>query len=300
MASLTLYIAERWQRLIQGCALVLLLATAQPATAEPTVTTLTYKQVGDEELLLDVVVPEQVETKEASESADRSLPVVIVVHGGGWGSGDRKTMIAPVLETLTQAGCIYVSLEYRLSPQHRWPACLDDVQDGVAWTKDHIAEYGGDPDRIAILGYSAGGQLAFWAAIRDTSPHRLKGLIGLAPTTDFLEDLGRRSGPSKALRDLMNCEQDESLAITLQRLYEASPINYLHDKMPPILLIHGSADRSVPLQQSVHIQQKIAEQRWDVPCELYRIEGAPHRQSEWDQFDEGYKRKLREWLGKHL
>jgi acetyl esterase len=268
---------------------------SQPADAATNsqLTTIEYKRVGAEPLLLDVCVP-------AQDAKTNLRPVVIAVHGGGWGSGDRKTDFPPVLRALTEGGYIYVSMDYRLSPKHRWPACREDVDDAVAWSKAHIREHGGNPDRMAILGYSAGGQLAFWSAIRDQPPHRLKCVIGLAPATDFLEDLGRRSGPSKALRDLMNCEVDEPFEKTVLRLYEASPINHLHERMPPILLIHGTEDRSVPFQQSLHIQHKIQEKRWKLECEIYKIEGAPHRQTEWDKFDLGYKQKLIEWLGQRL
>lgn len=259
-------------------------------------TTVAYKQVDGESLLLDVCLP----PTESEADHPAPYPVVIVVHGGGWGSGDRKTMIGPVLQTLTQGRYAYVSMDYRLSPQHRWPACREDVEDAVAWTKANITQHGCDADRIAILGYSAGGQLAFWAAINDHEPHRLKALVGLAPATDFLEDLGRRSGPSVALRDLMNCTDDEPFGQTLLRLYNASPINHLHAGMPPILLIHGTDDRSVPVQQSIHIQHKIEEKGWDVPCEVYRIDGAPHRQTEWDPFDQQYKQKLLDWLAQNL
>lgn len=279
-------------RLALGVAL--LGALADPASADARVTTVEYKKVDGKSLLLDVGVPE------AKPNPEGSLPVVIVVHGGGWGSGDRKTAIRPVLKTLSRSGYLFVSVDYRLSPEYRWPACRDDVDDAVAWTKAHVAAHGGDPDRIAILGYSAGGQLAFWAAIRDQPPHKLKALIGLAPATDLLEDLGRRGGPSVAMRDLMDYREDQPFEKVLLKMYEASPINALHDKLPPILLIHGSADQSVPFQQSVHVQMKIKEAKWDLPCEIHRIEGAPHRQSEWDKFDEGYKAKLAAWLGEHL
>lgn len=273
--------------------LVQFLSQSAVATTNAQLTTVEYKRVGAEALLLDVCVP-------AQDGKTQLRPVVIAVHGGGWGSGDRKTDFPSVLQALTEGGYIYVSMDYRLSPKHRWPACRDDVADAVTWTKSQIREHGGDPDRMAMLGYSAGGQLAFWAAISNQPPHQLKALVGLAPTTDFLEDLGRRSGPSPALRDLMNCEADEAFEKTLLRLYAASPINYLHESMPPILLIHGTEDRSVPFQQSVHIQQKIQEKRWKLECELYQIKGAPHRQSEWDKFNPDYKQKLLDWLGKHL
>ena len=263
------------------------------AVEAATLTSVEYKNVGGEALLLDVCVPESTIHK----GENGLLPVVIIVHGGGWGSGDRKTMMQPILDTLTGGGYIFVSMDYRLSPASRWPACQEDVTDALAWTKAHVSEYGGDPDRMAVLGYSAGGQLAFWAAINDVGPHKLKGLIGVAPATDFLNDLGRRNGPSKALRDLMNCDENDPMEKTLLRLYEASPINYLHENMPPILILQGTEDRTVPPQQSRNIQLKIKDQHWKVPCEIYAVPGAPHRQSEWDKYDPGYKKKLLDWLG---
>lgn len=279
-----------------ACAMVFPSAARAQESGRPasTITTVEYKQAGDESLKLDVCVPK------SDAGGTTSRPVLVVVHGGGWGRGDRKTMIQPVLDTLVSSGYIYVSPDYRLSPKHRWPACREDVEDAVAWTKKHVGRYGGNPDRIGILGYSAGGQLAFWAAIHDKPPHALKAIVGLAPTTDFLEDFGRRGGPSKALRDLMGCAADEPLERTLLRLYQASPINFLRNDLPPILLIHGTEDRSVAIQQSLHIMHKIEEKRWKVPCEIHKIEGAPHRQSEWDRFDVGYKKKLIEWLGTRL
>lgn len=288
-------LVRRLQRILVGLLVPLALSGAS-AAADPQVTTLEYKRVGDEVLLLDIGAPDPA----ASAGSSGLRPVVIVVHGGGWAGGDRKTDIPSILQTLNAGGYLYVAMDYRLRPKHPWPACRDDVADAVAWTKAHIRDHGGDPDRIAILGYSAGGHLAFWAAIRDQPPHALKGLIGLAPATDLLEDLGRRGGPDPGMRRFMDGKDGDSLGTILARLYEASPINALHDGMPPILLLHGTEDRSVPFQQSFHIKRKIADNHWNVPCELQPIVGAPHRQSDWEKFDREYRAKLLAWLGEHL
>lgn len=259
-------------------------------------TTVQYKVADNEPLRLDVCVP----APTIRVATNQLRPVVIVIHGGGWSGGDRKTDIRPILETLTAGEYIYVSMDYRLSPKYHWPAFCEDVDDAVAWTKAHVAEYGGDPDRIGILGYSAGGQLAFRAAALDKPPHRLKALIGVAPATDFLEDIGRRGGLSEAMREVMGFPDDEPLDKELQQLYQRSPINQLHDGMPPILILQGTADRTVTLQQSLNIQWKIHDQHWKIPCEIYEVQGAPHRQSEWDRHDPGYRKKLLDWLGAHL
>lgn len=270
--------------------LALIAMTISAAQAAPRLDTVEYKQTDGQPLLMDISQP---------EGAEGELPVVVIVHGGGWGAGDRKTMITPVLETLTKGGCVWASMDYRLSPASQWPACLEDVEDALAWVKENIEQYHGDPERIAILGYSAGGQLAFWTAIHDKGPHKVKALIGLAPATDFLEDIGRRGGASKALRALFGVEKAPDAEV-LMKLYDCSPINGLTAGLPPILLIHGTDDMSVPFQQSLNIQRKLKEMKSGVPCEIYKIKGAPHRQSEWDDFDAGYKKRLNEWLKENL
>lgn len=266
------------------------------AAAELQLHTVEYKSVGGDALLLDVWSP----VEATGNQSDDLRPVVIVVHGGGWGSGDRKTMIPSVLETLRSAGYVYVSMDYRLVPPHTWHECYADVVDAIAWTKTHVCHHGGDPDRMAILGYSAGGQLAFLAGMRDEAPHKLRAMIGLAPATDLLEDLGRRGGMNPHMQAVIGHKHGEPLKEYLLKMYQASPINHVHEAMPPILLIHGSADRSVPFVQSEQLRLRIEDTDWGVPCEVYRIAGAPHRQTEWDDYDEGYQQKLVEWLAKRL
>jgi len=92
----------------------------------------------------------------------KKLPVLMMIHGGGWRGGDKGN--PPVGENLARFYCgegfILVSVNYRLTPAGKHPANIQDVAKAVAWVHDHVAEHGGDPERIAVMGHSAGGHLA--------------------------------------------------------------------------------------------------------------------------------------------
>jgi cation diffusion facilitator CzcD-associated flavoprotein CzcO/acetyl esterase/lipase len=94
------------------------------------------------------------------------LPVVVFYHGGGWVAGSLDLADAPCRQLAEQLGAIVVSAHYRLAPEHPFPAATDDTFAALCWVRKHIAEYGGDPDRIIVMGESAGANLAAVAAIR--------------------------------------------------------------------------------------------------------------------------------------
>jgi acetyl esterase/lipase len=89
----------------------------------------------------------------------KSLPVVVWIHGGGWQAGDKAEMKEKP-QALTQKGLVVVSVNYRLEPKVTMGELVRDVAKSVRWVHDHVAEYGGDPQRLFIMGHSAGAQLA--------------------------------------------------------------------------------------------------------------------------------------------
>ena len=250
-------------------------------------TDIEYGEAAGEKLLLDVCVP----------SGEGPFPVAIIVHGGGWGSGDKQQDIDVLFEPLTNGKFAWFSINYRLAPKHRWPACLEDVQSAIRWVKTYAAEYKGDPRRIALIGYSAGGQLVCHAAALAQDDTRVQAVVGFAPPTDQVADSERRGGLSPSMTNLVNRakELDEESRAILRTL---SPINYVKAGMPPFLLFHGTEDKSVPYAQSVNFQVKLKEV--GVPCELITLPGAPHRITQWDKFDPSYKEKLIAWLKQTL
>jgi pectinesterase len=265
--------------------------TQKSASAMPVPATLKsdieYGEAGGEKLMLDASVPD----------GDGPFPVAIMVHGGGWTGGDKERDHIPVLDALTAARFTWFSINYRLAPKYRWPACLEDVETAIRWVKAHAAEYKGDPDRIALVGYSAGGHLACQAVVTGKDDIRVRAVVGLAPPTDHVADSERRGGLSPSMRDLVDRpkELDERSRAILR---EISPINYVKPGLPPFLLIQGTADRSVPYEQSVSFQAKLKEA--GVPCELVTIQGAPHRLTEWERYDPSYRDKMIAWLKRTL
>lgn len=105
---------------------------------------------------------------------DAKAPVLVQVPGGAWVLGWRRPQAYPLMSHLAARGWVCVSLNYRVSPRHTWPDHIVDVKRALAWVKENIAAYGGDPNFVAISGGSAGGHLCALAAltptIRDFSP----------------------------------------------------------------------------------------------------------------------------------
>lgn len=254
-----------------------------------------YGQAGGERLLLDASVPD----------GTGPFPIAILVHGGGWSSGDKSGSnrpgdgadISPWFEPLTQANFTWFSINYRLAPKHRWPACLEDVQTAIRWAKAHAAEFKGDPRRIVLFGHSAGGHLVCLAATLADESTRVQAVVGFAPVTNHEQDLPQRGGLSPSLQALLDRPKEvtpESLAI----LREISPLNHVKPGLPPFLLVHGDADKTVPYQQSLDFQARL--RAAGVVCDIITVKGAPHSLVAWEQIDAGYKPAMFAWLRRTL
>jgi alpha-L-fucosidase 2 len=246
-----------------------------------------YGTADGESLKLDASIPE----------GEGPFPIVVFIHGGGWGAGDKARDGIPSTEALTTAGFTWFSINYRLAPKHLWPACIDDVRTALRWIKAHAAEFKGDPNRIALVGYSAGGHLAALAATTARDDARPQAMVLFAGPTDLVADCERRGGLSPSLQALLSRKlalDDEARAI----LHEMSPLTHVSDKTPPCLLIHGTVDESVPYSQSVIFQAKL--QELGVPGELVTIPGGEHRMRDWKTLNPDHERKMVEWLNEVL
>lgn len=234
------------------------------------------------------------------------FPVVVLVHGGGWSSGDKAGAerprsgadITPWFAPLAEAGFLAVSINYRLAPAHRWPACLEDTRAALAWVRGNIAEYGGDPARVAVMGHSAGGHLALYAGLpTEAGDAPVRAVVGCAAVSDLVSDSRRRGGPSASLQMLFDLPADageEAYAM----LALVSPQYLVAEAYPPTLLLHGDQDKTVPLGQSQAFQARLGE--LGVECDLYVLAGAAHRLTEWSDHDPGWAKILTDWLQRKL
>ena len=153
-----------------------------PKEPYPNVTVVRDEHYGPDALqTLDVFTPQP--------KPARPAPVLLFVHGGGFVRGDKHQAGTPFQDNMmlwaTRHGMVGVNIDYRLAPKDPWPAGVDDLASAIAWTRDHIAQYGGDPNRIFIWGHSAGANhVADWVAHSDHQGHAaasVKGAILLSP-----------------------------------------------------------------------------------------------------------------------
>ncbi|MEI6949295.1 alpha/beta hydrolase [Paraflavisolibacter sp. H34] len=127
-----------------------------PAVAEKRA--IAYCKAGDRNLLIDAFYPAGAQTK-SKVTASAARPAVVIIHGGGWRSGNR-TQHYPLAQRLAALGYVCFTPEYRLSTEALYPAAVDDLKSAIRWVKAHSKEYGVDTSRVAVLGFSAGGELA--------------------------------------------------------------------------------------------------------------------------------------------
>jgi alpha-L-fucosidase 2 len=203
--------------------------------------------------------------------ADR--PIALLVHGGGWEAGDRVTYISPMFERLAKAGVAWVSIDYRLTPDVRHDEQLDDLRRAIDFVRANAVALGGDPERVLLVGESASGQMAALVASEDAA-RGLAGVVSFYGVYDFepmVKDAGPRSFPARLFdRHVL----DEG---TWRRLREASPLNRVRAGMPPMLLVHGTAE-SLWAQATAYSARLSAA---GVAHELVRLDGAPHGMENW-------------------
>ncbi len=172
-------------------------------------------------------------------------PVAMFVHGGGWAQRRRSEgpLFADITAGLVEQGIAVASPDYRLAPDHTWPAPLDDVECALAQIGTMAAPWQLDPSRVGAWGVSAGGHLVSLAGTRPAGPVALVAVADLYGPADLAA-----AGWPVSTGALIAQEFGSSPAV----LREASPRRWASAEDPPFLVVHGDADRSVPLAQSEH------------------------------------------------
>jgi acetyl esterase/lipase len=229
-----------------------------------------YNSSGPRQLSLDIF--------SLIKDSDSVKPCVILVHGGGWSSGDRSLMY-PLADYLAKNGYIAITIEYRLSPEAKYPAAVNDIKNAVTWVAKNGKDYNIDTSKITILGCSAGAQLAGLVGLTYTinkkNPHsnRISAIINIDGIMDFTSAEARRyeDDPSRkttAAGRWFGGRYAEKPGLW----HEASPVYYVNEYSPPILFINSSMPRFHAGRDEVI--KKLDE--FSIYHEVHTFDDAPH------------------------
>lgn len=194
-------------------------------------------------------------------------PVLVQVHGGAWIIGDKEQQGLPLVYHLASLGWVCVSINYRLSPRSTFPDHIVDVKRAIAWVKEHVAEYGGDPDFVVITGGSAGGHLSSLAALTAGDASLQPGFEGADTSVRAcvpfygVYDFTNRSGEGRAdmVPFLERLVFKARLAEARDVFDKASPMSRVHAGAPPFLVVHGTHDTLVPVAEARHFVELLRE-----------------------------------------
>jgi acetyl esterase/lipase len=189
---------------------------------------------------------------------DGKAPVIVQIPGGAWVLGWNRGQAYPLLAHLADRGWVCVSINYRVSPAHTWPDHIVDVKRALAWVKDNIAAFGGDPDFVAVTGGSAGGHLATLAALTPNDPAFQPGfedadtsVVAAVPVYgryDWVSTDG--SGRPEFIAFLQRFVVKKSFGENRRIYVDASPIERLTPQAPPFFVLHGQDDSLIPVGEA--------------------------------------------------
>ncbi|BBY63663.1 alpha/beta hydrolase [Mycolicibacterium helvum] len=186
-------------------------------------------------------------------------PVMVFLPGGAWVHGSRILQGYALMSHLAAKGWVCLSIDYRVAPHHRWPRHIHDVKAAIAWARANVDRFGGDRNFVAVAGCSAGGHLAALAGLTIDDPEyqahlpagsdtAVDAVVGIYGRYDW-ED---RSTPERTRfvdfleRVVVNKKQSRHGDL----FRKASPIARIHPKAPPFLVVHGSGDSVIPVEQA--------------------------------------------------
>jgi acetyl esterase/lipase len=257
--------------------------------------TFIYKQLKECKLSADVIIQA------------RQSPILIYLHSGGLIFGTRKWLSVEQIDFYVNAGYNLVAIDYRLAPETKLTEIIEDIRDALQWVRTSVCPaYGLNPDRIALLGCSAGAYLSLLAGTMEWRPQAIVSLYGYG---DIVGDWITKPSPYYCHRPLVSpalardrvgntelaegdwsrfdyylyCRQngvwlEEVTGLDRNRdarlLDSMNPMRLLTERFPPTLLLHGDQDTDVPYDQSVAMN--LALQKLGVDSELITIEGADH------------------------
>jgi acetyl esterase/lipase len=190
----------------------------------------------------------------------KGAPVLLQIHGGAWVIGDKREQGLPLMLHLAQRGWVCVAPNYRLSPKASWPDHLVDLKRAMAWIREHVEEYGGDPAFIAVTGGSAGGHLAAILALTANDPQFQPGFEDVDTSVqaavpfygiyDIANELGIKEAKWRTDSLMRKSVFKSNEYADRKRWRSASPLANTHADAPPFFVIHGLNDTLAPLPEA--------------------------------------------------
>lgn len=232
-----------------------------------------YGEVNGQKLLLDVHLPPASQTRR---------PAILLVHGGGWSSGD-KNELSERAAMLAAQGYVCFNINYRLvtDASNKYPAQLDDAQRAVRWIRARTATYNLDPQRVGAFGYSAGAHLV---ALLGTTDTRDNSDAALAPYSSRVQCVVEMSGPADLTvqwhgppdldtKHIIHNLMGKTFAQAPDAYRTASPLFRIDGKTTPFLIFQGSDDPIVPLDQSQRFYSALLKAKRDAKLIVFNGEG---------------------------
>lgn len=212
----------------------------------------------------DLIVP---------EGDPRKIPLLVWIHGGAWCGGEKRVLND--FERFIYRGCAVLSVDYRFSQEAPFPAQLLDCKMAIRWARAHADEYGYNADRIVVGGNSAGGHLA--ALLGVTNGDRCYDQGEYLQHSSHVQAVVDAFGPADLLAEEMP-DLAEALSMFVEndprKIRDASPVQLVTGREPPFLIIHGSDDPLVPVEQSRRLYRRLKASGVDV--DYHEIRGGGH------------------------
>jgi acetyl esterase/lipase len=252
-----------------------------------------YASPGGVDLKLDVFSP--------TDLRDTPKPILLFIHGGGWTKGQKEDYLFYNVD-FAQKGYVTASMQYRFSPEYRFPSAVQDVKCAIAWLKEHAPEIGGDPDRMALIGGSAGGHLALMGGyVSDPALHcpdlpngvdtRVRVVVNFYGVVDCTTPAAQTASEVTRFIGKSYADAPEQYAL-------ASPLYHLTKDDPPTLTFHGTVDELVPVAQAVTLHKRLDE--LGIPNYFDRIEGWPHTMDLAKPINDRARYIMEKFFEKHL
>jgi acetyl esterase/lipase len=241
-----------------------------------------YVPNGDSSQVLDIFFPEK--------RAEKPQPLLIWIHGGGWAGGSQRQW--RYLNQLPR-GYEVASIEYRFSQKALFPAQIQDCQAAIRWLRAHANKYNIDPNRLGVVGESAGGHLAALIGVsggknafppiggNEDQSDRVQAVVDVFGPADFWTVV-QQAEEDKNVRNVFKWNNGDpyskligaKLGQDKEKCDAVSPVHYVSKDNPPFLILHGDRDKLVPLAQSVELADLLA--KAGIKVTLQRLPGAGH------------------------